>query len=235
MKSAKCTSSAPGDAAPKQNRQTQGSIKPITTNITTITSSQPLTQQRINLSTKPNQKFNESYGHDHTVKQPHHYRFLFNNINGIQLSTISLRDITKASNALQVDWMGLVETHIDSAKQHVKQQVITALSDRRHGFVSSTCVFSQSDLRYDGDIKYGGVLQIATDNLASRTVTSFSDKYGRWTSQTHSGKRGILLTTITAYRVTTEVRVQPRLTRNNEQCSLLINAEQMYDNCLSKI
>jgi hypothetical protein len=33
-------------------------------------------------------------------------------------------------------------------------------------------------------------------------VKSFSDKYGRWTSQTHSGKRGILLTTITAYRVT---------------------------------
>ena len=161
------------------------------------------TQRHIHLPSKLSTKhtFAASYGHDHTNKLTHHYRFLFNNINGIPLSETSLHEITITAQSLDIDWIGLAETHIDSSKKHVRHQVITALSHRTHGFKSASCVFSQSDLTYSGDIKYGGVLQFATNNLASRTVASHSDRYGRWTSQTYSGRQGVLLTTITAYRV----------------------------------
>lgn len=141
------------------------------------------------------------YGTDHTNKLPNHYRFVFNNINGIQLSTTSLRELTVIANELQADWLGLAETHIDTQKQHVRNKIHQALSHKQYGFKATNCVFSQSDMDYGGERKFGGVLQIATNNLASRTITTHSDKYGRWSSQTHAGKRGTMLTTISAYRV----------------------------------
>lgn len=144
---------------------------------------------------------NRYYGADHTTKRPDQYRFVFNNINGIQLSHISLKETIAIARDLQVDWLGLAETHLDSKKHHVQAAVRKAASDKHNGFKAINCVFSQSDIDYGSDRKFGGVLQMATDNLASRTVTTYSDRYGRWTSQTHSGKKGTMLTTISAYRV----------------------------------
>jgi hypothetical protein len=51
-------------------------------------------------------------------------------------------------------------------------------------------------------MKFGGILQFTTNILASRTVSRHSNKYGWFTSQTITGRNGKLLTTITAYRVT---------------------------------
>jgi hypothetical protein len=54
---------------------------------------------------------------------------------------------------------------------------------------------------FEVDRKFGGVLQFAVNSLASRTISKHSNKYGWFTSQTHTGKNGKMLTTITAYRI----------------------------------
>ena len=116
-----------------------------------------------------------SYGTDPQQKNPHHYRFLFNNINGIHFSSTSILELMSIARGLQLDWLVLAETHLDTHKQHVQLVVRRAMSAKQHnGFKSTNCVFSQSDLAYEGNIKFGGVLQLATDNLASRTTSSQS-------------------------------------------------------------
>jgi hypothetical protein len=86
-------------------------------------------------------------------------------------------------------------------KAHVWDCVLSTLRSNQ-GFSNINAVFSSSDLDYDEDRKFGGILQFTTHNLASRTISKHSNKYGWFTSQTHTGRNGTMLTTITAYRVT---------------------------------
>ncbi len=101
---------------------------------------------------------------------------------------------------MQIDWIGLAETHIDSTKCQVQEKVKTAIDSLQESSHSNSC-FSESDLDYGTDYKRGGTLQIAVNNLATRTNTSYSDLMGRFTSQTfarHSSKK---LTILTVYRM----------------------------------
>ncbi len=64
------------------------------------------------------------------------------------------------------------------------------------------CVFSASDINYGTDGKRGGVMEMATNNMATRIIASYSDPYGRFTSQTYTtGKTESLLTTIIGYQI----------------------------------
>ncbi len=101
---------------------------------------------------------------------------------------------------LQADWLGLAETHIDSNKPHVRSKVLTSFRSK-FGFSVTNCSFSSSDIDYGSDWKPGGVFQTSVEILATRTIYSFSDKYGRFTAQTHAGQNGPRLTTSTAYQV----------------------------------
>ena len=47
-----------------------------------------------------------SYGTDPQQKNPHHYRFLFNNINGIHFSSTSILELMSIARGLQLDWCG---------------------------------------------------------------------------------------------------------------------------------
>jgi hypothetical protein len=199
-----------GAATPNQNQQIRGAtpsgtLPEIRTSNNNRPHPRPWNPANSRSGSQPtNDTINHSsYGTDPQRKNPHHYRFLFNNINGVHFSSTSILELMSIARGLQLDWLGLAETHLDTHKQHVQSVVRRAMSAKHNGFKSTNCVFSQSDLAYEGNIKFGGVLQLATDNLASRTTSSHSDKYGRWTSQTHIGQKGAVLTTISAYRVAT--------------------------------
>lgn len=141
------------------------------------------------------------FGDDHRrTKLPHHFRFLFNNINGLVLTHTDLINFISITKELQADWVGIVETHIASEKSHVRDCVFSAFQSKQ-GYNNLNAVFASSDMDFDVDRKFGGVLQIAVNSLASRTITKHSNKYGWFTSQTHTGKNGKMLTTITAYRI----------------------------------
>ena len=129
------------------------------------------------------------FGDDHRqTKLPHHFRFLFNNINGLVLTHTDLINFISITKELQADWVGIVETHIASEKSHVRDCVFSAFQSKQ-GYNNLNAVFASSDMDFDVDRKFGGVLQIAVNSLASRTITKHSNKYGWFTSQTHTGKK----------------------------------------------
>ena len=148
----------------------------------------------------PSQGSPISLGDDPQFKDPATYRFAFNNCNGISLTSTSLHFLVSSAKNLQVDWLGLAETHLDSTKSYIRLQLKNAFQSTQ-GYSMATCVFSASDLSFESDWKPGGICQIALENLATRTISNFSDKYGRYTAQTHIGRNGRKMTTITAYCV----------------------------------
>jgi len=141
------------------------------------------------------------FGDDHKTKLPKNFRFVFNNINGITLTPDTLINFAAITKELQSDWTGIAETHIASDRSHVRDSVLSILCSPQ-GFEHVNAVFSSSDAKSDDDVKFGGILQFTTNTLASRTVSRHSNKYGWFTSQTLTGRNGKMLTTITAYRVT---------------------------------
>jgi hypothetical protein len=139
-------------------------------------------------------------GDSHETKPPKNFRFGFNNINGLPLSPASLQDFIGTVQDLQLDWVGIAETHLDTTKPHVRETFKSKMQSNQ-GFLATNCVFAASDISFGIDRKRGGVLQMAVGNLATRTIKQHTDPYGRFTSQTHTGQDGMKLTTISAYRV----------------------------------
>ena len=159
------------------------------------------TSARMPPSELPSKYLDTSMGDTSNDKSANFFRFAFNNINGLALTSSSLQEFVSVTQDLQLYWIGLVKTHLDSTIPHVREAFKSAMRSAQ-GFPAVNCAFAASDVNFGMDRKRGGVLQMAVNNLATRTIAQYSDPYGRFTSQTHTGRNGtLLLTTISAYRV----------------------------------
>ncbi len=127
-------------------------------------------------------------------------KFLFNNINGLSLSLISLSEFISTLLEVNIDWISLAETHIDLAKHQVEGQVKSTINSLQE-FSHSNCCFSARNLDYGTEYKQEGTLQIAVNNLATRTIKVHSDSMGRFNSQTFVGTNSKRLTILTHYWV----------------------------------
>ncbi len=85
------------------------------------------------------------------------YGFFFLNINGIPLSRPSLMEMVVDSQESQLDWLGVVETHLDTEKFHVQDMIKSTIHSSR-GYRYANYVFSSSSLSFGSDYKPGGVL-----------------------------------------------------------------------------
>ncbi len=121
-------------------------------------------------------------GDSHETKPPKNFRFGFNNINGLPLSPASLQDFIGTVQDLQLDWVGIAETHLDTTKPHVRETFKSKMQSNQ-GFLATNCVFVTSDISFGLDRKRGGILQMAVGNLATRTIKQHTDPYGRFTSK----------------------------------------------------
>ena len=134
-------------------------------------SNTPYNQEQINTTCT-------HFSDDPSKKLPNNFRFAFNNLNGLPLTSATLINFAAITKELQSDWTGIVETHIASDRSHVRDRVLSTLSSPQ-GFANVNAVFSSSDFNSDDDMKFGGILQFTTNNLASSTVSRHSNKYGR--------------------------------------------------------
>ncbi len=96
-----------------------------------------------------------SIGHDPSIKLPNTYRFVFANLNGIPLSRATLMDIILDSQDLQLDWLGVAETHLNTTKYQVKEMINSSFHLAR-GYRYFHCTYSSSPLDYGSEYKPGG-------------------------------------------------------------------------------
>ncbi len=90
----------------------------------------------------------------------------FNNINGLSLTLTSLQEFVSITQDLQLDWVGLAETHLDTTTSHVREEFKSVMQST-HGFPAVNCAFAALDVDFGTDRKQGGVLQMAVNNLAT--------------------------------------------------------------------
>ena len=139
-------------------------------------------------------------GQPHSEKQESQFRFAFLNSNGLPQSKIGMLDFIQSTREFNIDCMGVSETHLDSSKVHVRNNFVEAAKSYS-GYQNVNCSFAQSDVDFGTERKRGGVLQMSIHNLANRVTATFSDKYGRFVSQTFIGRNSKTLMVISAYRV----------------------------------
>eukprot|EP00980_Cylindrotheca_fusiformis_P016915 scaffold5139_cov100-Cylindrotheca_fusiformis.AAC.1 len=127
-------------------------------------------------------------------------RFLFGNINGLQLRDkgTRLQQVFREIHGLQADHTGLVE--INTNMHHFEANQLLYKTAREE-FTHSVLTSATSQTPCDSLFKPGGVLSVTRDNLVGRLIDKGSDSMGRWTFCKYAGKNGKVITVVTVYQV----------------------------------
>eukprot|EP00980_Cylindrotheca_fusiformis_P016561 scaffold4965_cov87-Cylindrotheca_fusiformis.AAC.3 len=129
-----------------------------------------------------------------------HVRFLFGNINGLQLRDQGrrLRQIFREINMLQAHHTGLVEINTNTRHSTALKLLYDAAKEE---FLHSVLTPANSQVDCQSLFKPGGVLSVTTDEFVGRIVDKGSDHMGRWSYVKYAGKAGKIITVVTAYQV----------------------------------
>ncbi len=127
------------------------------------------------------------------------FRFAFINQNALSLARMAMADFTAMAKELDINWLGVVETLLDLGKT-------TSKSSSRHTFnqqmvLPLPTVFFLQAISTMAAIISTGEFYNSQRIMPTRTISKFSDQLGRFTSQSHIGRNGQILTTIAAYWV----------------------------------
>jgi hypothetical protein len=122
------------------------------------------------------------------------------NINGISksLDWIEWEVLLRHMTTLQIDALGLTEPNINFKNKDILNRLYEKMKlHDRHMQLSTSC---SNQLRTSIK-KMGGTMMVLDGKWAGRKDSTFSDKKGRWSAITLTGKRNKKVTFLTAYRV----------------------------------
>jgi hypothetical protein len=128
-------------------------------------------------------------------------RFVSANINGLSARDdfSKLHVIGQSADAMQIDYLGLIETNLDFGYKNIKEK---CNSITRNYFKRTHIVQASSDITFNKAYQPGGIMSIMGFPLATCCTSKVDDSsMGRWTEITVRGKRNRKVTIITAYVV----------------------------------
>jgi len=149
-------------------------------------------------------------------------RFSFQNPDGMTVGKTG--DIELALNAakeMEADVAFFPETKLDTSQPRVKSQVYNHCR-RVFGMGNYQAVMAASPQEYATSWKPGGVLGVTIGKTIGRITASGSDRMGRWSYFTYSGRGSRVITIICTYQVCQEnARTSGDMTAIAQQYSLL--------------
>ena len=157
-------------------------------------------------------------------KPPNTFRLYSQNINGLRLDVKGgeLTDISTFLHTYQIDLVGFSEVNLDTSKYKIKQIISDTL---RRTFDSHQYSASTSEIPFTGFYKPGGTITSTFDHVVSRFKSKFSDKLGRWSTLSLTGKHNRVFSFITIYQVVDSNTVGP-FTAYQQQLSSLKLADR---------
>ena len=158
-------------------------------------------------------------------------RFLFGNVNGLQIGDGGLRfdGICKEITSMEVDCLGLSEINTDTTKFEANK----ILHDQLHrNFHHYSMAASSSSIPAATLFKPGGTLSMVHNDLVGRVKSKGADPLGRWSYLKLQGKSNKIVTFITAYQVCkkSSKRVNP-----NEGMTAYVQQERLHRDAGRKI
>ena len=129
-------------------------------------------------------------------------RFLFGNINGLQIGDggIQFRQICREIKTLAVDHASFAEINSNVALFEVRRLLYETTKREFAHSVLSTSISATPCSRV---FKPGGVMSLVQDDLVSRLLEKGNDPLGRWSFCKYSGTNGKIISVITIYQVCT--------------------------------
>ena len=152
------------------------------------------------------------------------FRLYSQNINGLRLDSTGgdLSEISKFIQAYQIDIVGFSEVNLDTSKYKIKQILSDTL---RRTFDAHQYASATSEIPFEGFYKPGGTMTTILDSIVSRFHSKYTDKLGRWSTLSLTGKKSRLLSFITIYQVVDSSTTGP-FTAYQQQVSSLKLADR---------
>ena len=171
--------------------------------------------------TTTNMRTNAVWGDELKEKAEHTIRILAANVNGFTLDRRGGQydDYCRELRAAQVNIACGQEHNLDTTKSAVRS--ILYNTTQQH-WQRNCITFASTPLKFENLYKPGGTFIMSIGDITSRLSERFSDKWGRWTSQTYRGRAGRSLTVISAYQVVTDTPARGTTTAAAQQYSLLL-------------
>ena len=171
-----------------------------------------------------NQRVNVGWGDELNEKPPTTTRLYAMNVNGLSLDARGgqFDTLCRVAKEVQADILCCQETNVDTSQPLVRN--ILYQTARQH-WQRVRMVLGSTPTPFTSMYKPGGTIAVSMGNITGRLLTSEADKWGRWTSQTFRGQRGLKLTVISAYQVVRDAQGQGVITAALQQRSLLLLAQ----------
>jgi exonuclease III len=185
----------------------------------------PAVNREITLTTL-NMRSNVCWGDELNEKSDNTIRILAANVNGFSMDRRGGQydNYCRVLRALQVDIACGQEHNLDTTKSAVRSILHNTTQQHWH---RNRINFASTPFQFENLYKPGGTFILSVGNITSRLSGRFQDKWGRWTSQTYSGREGRSLTVISAYQVVTDTPARGTTTAAAQQYSLLLQTQDL--------
>lgn len=177
----------------------------------------------INLSLE-NQRDNEAWGDRLQEKPTGITRLYALNLNGLSLDQRGgqFDDLCKIGKEVQADFICCQEPNVDAVQPRVR--TILYQTARQHWNRSKLSV-GTTPTPFISMYKPGGTLVLSTGNVTGRMISTETDKWGRWTSQSFRGHGNRTITVISAYQVMADDPEKGVISAAVQQRSLLLQTQ----------
>ena len=171
-----------------------------------------------------NQRANSPWGDILEEKSESTTRVYSLNANGFTLDRRGgqFDEFCKVTKEVQADIVACQEHCLDTTQPVVRSVLFDTL---RNSWTRSRLTLGTTPITYSNMYKPGGTLLVSMSHVTGRVISTYSDKWGRWTSQTFRCQQERKLTVISAYQVVPDTPSPGKTTAAEQQRSHLIESQ----------
>ena len=171
-----------------------------------------------------NQRTNNPWGDPLVKKSDNITRIYSLNVNGFTLDRRGgqFDELCTVAKEVQADIVACQEINLDTTQPVVRSILYDTL---RKSWKRSRLSLGGTPTPFVNMYKPGGTMLVSTHHITGRVLTSVSDKWGRWTSETLRCQQNRTLTIISAYQVGPEASSPGKTTAATQQRSFLLQAQ----------
>ena len=171
-----------------------------------------------------NQRANSPWGDILEEKSESTTRVYSLNANGFTLDRRGgqFDEFCKVTKEVQADIVACQEHCLDTTQPVVRSVLFDTL---RNSWTRSRLTLGTTPITYSNMYKPGGTLLVSMSHVTGRVISTYSDKWGRWTSQTFRCQQERKLTVISAYQVVPDTPSPGKTTAAEQQRSLLLESQ----------
>ena len=171
-----------------------------------------------------NQRTNSPWGDPLEAKSEATTRIYALNLNGLTLDRRGgqFDDLCKVAKEAQADIVACQEHCLDTTQSVVRSILYDTI---RQSWTRTRLTLGTTPTPFVNMYKPGGTMLFAVEHITGRVISSSTDKWGRWSTQTFRCQQGRKLIVVSAYQVNPDTKKKGVVTAAVQQRTLLLESQ----------